>query len=139
MGLIVNPSENGTPSGIISNEKYSYSKKDTYNRLQEIQEASVKFIATKELNTCTMILTTLVNDDFYDRFKIDYWNDVTEHGTRFKDLIELSLMYKQLKQFLYISETDGQTTVTFNMGQSLMQEIANKTSKLYAHKYEHLF
>jgi hypothetical protein len=86
-----------------------------------------------------MILTVLVTKDFYERFRIDYWKDVTEHGTRFRDLIELSLMYKQLGTFLHISNGPERTEITFQMGQGLMQEIANKTEKLYFHKYEKVF
>ncbi len=135
MNLISDPSQPEKPSGIILNDSYTYSKEDVIIRLDEIHKAALKFVTTKDREGLLVILTTLVSEDFYDRFRITYWNDVTEYGTRFRDLIALSLMFKQLKTFLHY-EKDEEKKVTFDMGATLMQEIANITIKLYKHRYE---
>ena len=134
MSSILDPKDPGKPSGVILNDTYIYSREDVLGRLEEIHKAALKFTFTKDREGLLVILTTLITEDFYERFRIDYWNDVTEYGTRFRDLLALSLMFKQLKTFLKYEATEEK--VTFEMGSTLMQEIANMAAKLYKHRYE---
>ncbi len=121
------------PSGVIVTENFVYSKEDVTARLEEIYKVSLKFVTTKERAVIIIILTELIKDEFFAGFQVEKWRDFSQEGTRFRDLIELSLMYKIAKKFMKI---ENQETVTFEMGASLMQDIANTTIKLYKHRYE---
>lgn len=121
------------PSGVIVTEKFVYPKEDVAARLEEIYRASLKFVTTKEQSMIVIILTELITDGFFDNFQIEKWKDFTPPGPRFRDLLELALMYRITKKFLKI---ENQEHVTFEMGAAIMQDIANITIKLYKHRYE---
>ena len=115
------------------NESFAYSKKDLKWRLEELYKLALNFTATQDKGTFITLIRDICTDDFYARFKIDFWRDVVERDTRLHDLLELAAIWFQIKTFC---QESSQEMVTFEMGAAVMNDQAKLVEKLCAHKYE---